>query len=175
MVTHQKEGCRDTELLDSITGLLMPAYDCFWEDSNTSVPPHQSLTVSPCLIQAPRFLIGRGGSWSLSLLCSLLHRLRIKATFLFPPSSVSIFFYSALVDRESQDFGQQHLYVIFKWPPHILLSIIVNNSAGGFLSLHTISSIYSLRCLEVANLMNVSAYLIGLSICISLVIMKRKN
>ena len=60
-------------------------------------------------------------------------------------------------------------------PPHILLSIIVNDGAGGSLSLHTISSIYFLRCLEAANLMNVSAYLIGLLICISLVIMKRKN
>ena len=119
-------------------------------------------------------LVG-AGSWSMSLLCSPLHWLRIKATFLFPPSSVFIFFYSALVDRESQDFGQQHLYVIFKWPSTHSPKYIENNSAGGFLSLHTLSSIYSLRCFEVANLMNVSPYLIGLLILISLVISDAKH
>ena len=28
VVTYQKEGCRATELPDSITGLQMPVYDC---------------------------------------------------------------------------------------------------------------------------------------------------
>ena len=31
-------------------------------------------------------------SWGMSLPCSPLHQLRIKAIFLFPPNSVSIFF-----------------------------------------------------------------------------------
>ena len=51
---------------------------------------------------------GRGHrSWGMSLLCSPLFWLRIKVTFLFPPYSVSVFFDSALVGREGQDFGQQ--------------------------------------------------------------------
>ena len=36
----------------------------------------------------------------------LLLRLRIKATFLLPPNSVSVFFYLASVGRERQGFGQ---------------------------------------------------------------------
>ena len=52
-------------------------------------------------------------SWSVNLLWSPLHRLRIKATFLFPPNSVSFIFYSASVGRESQDFGQQCIHSRF--------------------------------------------------------------
>ena len=50
---------------------------------------------------------GGHSSWGMNLLCAPLHWLRIKVTFLFPPNSVSEFFYSASVGRESQDFGQQ--------------------------------------------------------------------
>ena len=64
------------------------------------------------------------------------------------------------------------LFIQLQWTEKAKISpkYLANNSAGGFLSLHTLSSIYSLRCLEVANLMNMSAYLIGLLICFSLVI-----
>ena len=76
----------------------MLAYDCFWsnarvkrQDPNTFVPHHWLLTVSSH--QAPRLLMDRGhSSWGMSLLCSPLRRLRIKATFLLPPNSVSTFF-----------------------------------------------------------------------------------
>ena len=41
---------------------------------------------------APRLLVEEGhGSWGISLLCTL-HQVRIKATFLFPPNSASVFF-----------------------------------------------------------------------------------
>ena len=131
IVTNQKEARRVTKLPDSITELpsnwidcQLPVCDSLWNNAresnqnpNASVPYHRLLTASLHHMKAPRLLIRVGhSSWGMSLLCSPLHQLRIKATFLFPPSSVSIFFYSALVDRESQDFGQQHLYVIFKWP-----------------------------------------------------------
>ena len=54
-VTYQKEG-RATELPDSITGLLIPAYDGFWTSPNTFVPHHLLLTARPHLIQAPGLL-----------------------------------------------------------------------------------------------------------------------
>ena len=51
VITYQKEGGKATELLHSITGLLMPAYDCLWnnargrnQDPNTLVLHHQLLT-----------------------------------------------------------------------------------------------------------------------------------
>ena len=47
---------------------------------------------------------------------------------------------------------------------------IANSRAGGFPSLHALSSIYSLRCFEMAILENVRAYLIGLLICLFLII-----
>ena len=54
----------------------------------------------------PRTLLTEGhGSWSVRLLCTTLHQLKIKATFLFPPDSVSVLFNSASVGREGQDFG----------------------------------------------------------------------
>ena len=54
----------------------------------------------------PQTLLTEGhGSWSVCLLCTALHQLRIKATFLFPPDSVSVLFNSASVGREGQDFG----------------------------------------------------------------------
>ena len=49
-------------------------------------------------------------SWGMSLLYSPLGQLRIKARFLFPTNSVSVFFYLSLVGRESQDLGQQHVF-----------------------------------------------------------------
>ena len=64
---------------------------------------------------------GWHGSWGLSLLYSPLCWLRIKATFLFPPNSLWIF-YSSSVGRESQDFSQRHtlslpLVMVFPgWP-----------------------------------------------------------
>ena len=59
---------RATGLPDSITGLLRPAYDCFWnnarrrrmQDSYTIVPHHRPLTANPHLIYAPRPLMERG-------------------------------------------------------------------------------------------------------------------
>ena len=65
-----------------------------------------SLTLSLCLIEAPRHLMEGCGSWGMSPLCPCLYRLRIKAIFLFPPNSVSVIFHSSLVGREGWDFGQ---------------------------------------------------------------------
>ena len=45
-----------------------------------------------------RLLMEAGNSsWGISLLCSPLCQLRIKATFLFPPNSASIFFFFLLL------------------------------------------------------------------------------
>ena len=38
VVTYQKGGLRATKLPGSIAGLLMSAYECFWQDPNTFVP-----------------------------------------------------------------------------------------------------------------------------------------
>ena len=60
------------------------------QDPITFVPHHWLLTVSNCEY---KLLMEAGhSSWGLSLLCSPLHWLRIKAAFLFPPNSVSVFF-----------------------------------------------------------------------------------
>ena len=47
--------------------------------------------LEPLRMEAPRLLMEAGNSsWSISLPCSPLCQLRIKATFLFPPNSASI-------------------------------------------------------------------------------------
>ena len=100
VVTYHKEGHRATELPDSITGLLMPAYGCLWnntrgrnQDPLTFIPHQWLLTASPCLTQAPRLLVEWGAQFFRHKpTVSPLHKLRIKATFLFPPNSVSVFF-----------------------------------------------------------------------------------
>ena len=47
--------------------------------------------------------------WDMSLLGYLSTGWELKATFLFPPNSCLRIFYSASVDRESQDLGKQKL------------------------------------------------------------------
>ena len=78
----------------------MPVYGWLWsnarrrnQDPNNFVPHHWVLTGSPHLISAPRFLMDRRLSfWGMSLLCSPLCWLRMKATCLLPPHFVSMFF-----------------------------------------------------------------------------------
>ena len=107
IVTNQKEGRSVTKLPDSITelpsnwiGCQLPVCDSLWNNAresnqnpNASVPYHRLLTASLHHMKAPRLLIRVGhSSWGMSLLCSPLHQLRIKATFLFPPNSVSVIY-----------------------------------------------------------------------------------
>ena len=74
---RRKEGCRATKLSDSVSGLLMPVYDCLWSNARgrNQVPTifvfhHWPLAASPCLIYSPRLLMEWGhSSWSMSLLC----------------------------------------------------------------------------------------------------------
>ena len=63
VVTYQKEGHRATELPYSTAALLMPIYDCLWnnargrnQDPNTFVPHPWFLTVNRHLIKVPRLL-----------------------------------------------------------------------------------------------------------------------
>ena len=78
---------------------LMPTYDCSWnnarriQDPYTFIPYHRPLTASPHLYNPP------DSSWKEAqffrqepVVCYPLYQLRIKATFLFPPCSVSVFF-----------------------------------------------------------------------------------
>ena len=75
-----------------------------WLRAPASYKPRTLLTEAASY--KPQTLLTEGhGSWSVCLLCTALHQLRIKATFLFPPDSVSVLFNSASVGREGQDFG----------------------------------------------------------------------
>ena len=111
LFTYQKEGLITIGLPDSITGLLMPAYNCLWNNQEEEIK-----------ILTPFFLIdswlwalilyksidsswgieGRHSYWGMNLLYSPLCRLRIKATFLFPPYSVSIIFIDFSEQRKSR-------------------------------------------------------------------------
>lgn len=90
-VTYQKEGSA-TDLPDSITGLLTPAYDCFWQ----VITPLFLITDSwprGLILYKPLDSSWRGpSSWGMSLLCAPLCWLRIKAAFPFPPNSLSELF-----------------------------------------------------------------------------------
>jgi len=69
-----------------------------------------------------------------------LHQLRIKASSLFSPNSVSVLFYLASVDRESQDFGHNisSTYNIYHVLYHIrLLYIVVIQSPSHVLLFET--------------------------------------
>ena len=93
-----------------LLGYLTPTYDCLWNNARgkntrslhlcSSSAIHvwePSSYISPC---NPSWRGERHSSWGMSL-----HWLKIKATFLFLPNSVSMVFYLALVGRESQGFG----------------------------------------------------------------------
>ena len=83
-------------------GSLTPACDCFWknergrnEDASTFGPHHGPRLQALILYKAWDFSWSTGhSSWGTNLLCSPLCRLRIEATFLFLPNSVSVFFMS---------------------------------------------------------------------------------
>ena len=76
------------------------------QDPGTFVPHHPPLIESLHLIEALRLLMGGVTVLEAVAYCvSPLRQLRIKATFLFPPYSVSVFFNSASVSRESQGLG----------------------------------------------------------------------
>ena len=65
----------------------------FSRQNNARGRNQDPVTFAPHLIQAPGLLMERGrSSGGMRPLCSALCRQRIKATFLFPPNSVSIFF-----------------------------------------------------------------------------------
>ena len=115
-----------------------------------------SLVTSPSLFTLALYKPPDSSWWVGGLLCSPLHWLRSEATFLNPPSCLCNFLF-----RESQDFGQQHLYVIFNWPSTHSPKYIANNSAGGsFLPTSSLAFILwdALRW----PIWWMSAYLIGL-------------
>ena len=101
---HTQDNRPNYQVRDCQTQLpsyLMPAYDCFWnhargrriQDPYIFVLQHQPLTVNPSLYESSRFLMERGPQFlrhkpTVSPLCQL----RIKATFLFPPNFVYVFF-----------------------------------------------------------------------------------
>ena len=73
------------------------AYDCLWNNAREKSRSYHLCSSSPTpdleplRMEAPRLLMEAGNSsWSISLPCSPLCQLRIKATFLFPPNSASI-------------------------------------------------------------------------------------
>ena len=91
-----ERSCRDTEQPDSMTGLLILAYGCFWDDPNTSVPHHQLPTESPHLISAPR-LLREGGTVlearAVSVALATRWELKSPIYFLQTLSPCSIFFF----------------------------------------------------------------------------------
>ena len=72
--------------------------------------------------------------------------------------------------------GSKVLLCLAFWRASILFSLvdvlmcILNNGAGGLPSLHTLSSVYCWRCLEMAIVTHVRWYLIELLICLSPII-----
>ena len=108
-----------TQLLDHLT----PAFDCFWNNARGRRIQDPLFLLTEPWLQALILYKPLDPSWKwgtvLEAQSSPLHGLRIKATFLFPPNSASVFFYSVFVSRECQDFGQQHyglaLFLDF-WP-----------------------------------------------------------
>ena len=99
----------------------------------------------------------------------------LKPPFYFLQTLSPYFFIQPQWTEKAKILASNTCMLFLSDPPYILLSIYTPNRAGGFPSLHTLSSLYSFRCLEVANLMNVSAYLNGLLICISRVISDAKH
>ena len=91
-----ERSCRDTEQPDSMTGLLILAYGCFWDDPNTSVPHHQLPTESPHLISAPR-LLREGGTVlearAVSVPLATRWELKSPIYFLQTLSPCSVFFF----------------------------------------------------------------------------------
>ena len=97
MVTNQKEGRRATELPDTIAGLQMPGYDYLW---NIARGRNQDpiITLTPDCEPLP---CGSDGKESTGLILGQEDPLEkvmatyssmLKATFLFPPNSVSVLF-----------------------------------------------------------------------------------
>ena len=54
VLERRKEGCRATKLSDSVSGLLMPVYDCLWNKEGIK-------------ILSPLFLITESWLWALAL------------------------------------------------------------------------------------------------------------
>ena len=82
----------------------------------------------------------------------------LKPPFYFLQTLSPYFFIQPQWTEKAKILASNTCMLFLSDPPYILLSIYTPNRAGGFPSLHTLSSLYSFRCLEVANLMNVSAY-----------------
>ena len=145
-VTYQKEGSA-TDLPDSITGLLTPAYDCFWQ----VITPLFFITDSwprGLILYKPLDSSWRGpSSWGTSLLCAPLCWLRIKAAFPISSKLSLRTFQSALVDTASQGFGQQH----YLFQPRIWISPEFGNSIS------TASNVYIWTCTKPTVVVNCQA------------------
>ena len=89
----------------------MPVFDCETmqeEEIKILSPFSSSMTADykPLPLDSS-WWVGGHSSWGMRILCSPFCQLRVKATFLFLPNSVSVFFHLTSVGREDQDFGQQ--------------------------------------------------------------------
>ena len=82
----------------------------------------------------------------------------LKPPFYFLQTLSPYFFIQPQWTEKAKILASNTCMLFLSDPLYILLSIYTPNRAGGFPSLHTLPSLYSFRCLEVANLMNVSAY-----------------
>ena len=114
LVTYQKKATEPPNCQTQLLGYWcqpLTVFEIMWEEEIKILTPLFLITDSSCefTLYNPLDSSWRGAhsSWGISLLCSPCPWLRIKATLLFPQNSVSAFFYSASVGRESQDFGQQ--------------------------------------------------------------------
>lgn len=112
VVPYQKEGLRATNCQTEFLGYWLQFMTVFETTREEEIKILSSFSSSTTADHQPLPLDsswGAGGhsSWGMRILCSPFCQLRVKATFLFLPNSVSVFFHLASVGREDQDFGQQ--------------------------------------------------------------------
>ena len=114
------------KLPDSITGSLMPVYDCLWnnargrdQDPITFVPPHHLMTASPCLVEVARLFLHGGGTqfWRHEPTMFPCLPAENKSHLSISSKLCLRTFYLTLVGREGQAFGWQHTHLLSPFLP----------------------------------------------------------